>query len=37
VGAGQAGLNRILVGDPPDAALAELDVLLGRDGAPPTL
>jgi putative hydrolase of the HAD superfamily len=37
VGARQAGLHTILVGDPPDAALAELDVLLGRDGAAPTL
>ena len=35
VGARRVGLHTILVGDPPDAALAELDVLLGRAGAAP--
>jgi epoxide hydrolase-like predicted phosphatase len=30
VGARAAGLHGILVGDPPDAALVELDLLLGR-------
>jgi putative hydrolase of the HAD superfamily len=33
VGARAAGLHTILVGDPPDAALVELDLLLGRDGS----
>jgi epoxide hydrolase-like predicted phosphatase len=32
-GARLAGLHTILVGDPPDPALVELDLLLGRDGS----
>lgn len=31
-GARLAGLHTVLVGDPPDAALVELDLLLGRNG-----
>jgi putative hydrolase of the HAD superfamily len=34
VGARLAGLHTVLVGDPPDAALVELDLLLGRAGRP---